>query len=160
LPDTINKATLGAHRRHGGYVLPNNLVDRVIKPKVAQAYYTQGPDALLTVQNGIAVRAVDMPYRTGAPTRMTFQDWGNSKENLNEAYGSYTAILGTMARIYDVGKQYLRFSAGAAEQGRSRRAREKPRPLGENYYVMAGAGTGTQGVGDPTTGFTRRFSPA
>ena len=57
-----------------------------------------------------------MPYRTGAPARMAFQDWGATKQNVNEAYFSYTAILGTMARIYDISKQYARFSAGSAEQ--------------------------------------------
>jgi len=61
------------------------------------------------------VRGVDQPYRTGAPTRMTAQDWGVTKENVDEAYGSYTATLTTFARIYDQGKQYVRFSAGAAE---------------------------------------------
>jgi HK97 family phage major capsid protein len=145
-PETA-KATLGATGATGGYVLPNNLVDGVIKPKVAQAIYAD----MVTERGGINVRGVDQPYRTGAPTRMAFSDWGTSKENLNEAYGSYTSILGTMARIYDVGKQYLRFSAGLAEQDVMDEL-AKARVLGENYYIIAGAGTGTYGSGDPTMG--------
>lgn len=105
------KATLGATGATGGYVLPNNLVDTLVKPAVQEAVLQN----LVTVINGVSVRGVDMPYRTGAPSRMTFADWGTTKENLNEAYGTYTANLGTLARIYDIGKQYARFSAGAAE---------------------------------------------
>jgi HK97 family phage major capsid protein len=143
------KATLGATGATGGYVLPNNLVDSVVKPRTAQAHY----EALVTVRPNVNVRGVDQPYRTGAPTRMTFSDWGSTKENLDEAYGSYTATLGTMARIYDVGKQYLRFSAGLAEQDVMDEL-AKARILGENYYIIAGAGTGalTPGVNDPTEG--------
>lgn len=147
-PETA-KATLGTTGATGGYVLPNNLVDSVVKPKVAQAIY----ENLVTVRTGINVRGVDQPYRTGAPTRMSFSNWGTQKENLDEAYGSYTATLGTMARIYDVGKQYLRFSAGQAEQDVMDEL-AKARILGENYYIIAGQGTGTQtpGVNDPTVG--------
>jgi HK97 family phage major capsid protein len=94
---------------------------------------------------------VDQPFRIGAPTRMTFQDWGTTKENLNEAYGSYTANLGTMARVYDISKQYMRFSAGSAEQDVLDEL-TKAAILGENYYMIAGAGTGSVGSGDPTTG--------
>jgi HK97 family phage major capsid protein len=159
------KATLGATGATGGYVLPNNLVDTVIKPRTQAAVYSQ----LVTVINGVAVRGVDMPYRTGAPARMQFQNWGVTKENLNEAYGSYTAVLGTMARVYDISKQYARFSAGSAEQDvldELVRAAE----LGEDYYMIAGAGTGSVGTGDPTTGvytgliadgtFTTAFTPS
>jgi HK97 family phage major capsid protein len=145
-PETA-KATLGATGATGGYVLPNNLVDSVIKPRTAQAHY----ENLVTVRPNVNVRGVDQPYRTGAPTRMQFSDWGTTKENVNEAYGSYTATLGTMARIYDVGKQYLRFSAGLAEQDVMDEL-AKARILGENFYILAGAGTGTVGTGDPTEG--------
>jgi len=149
--DTFGKATLGTTGATGGYVLPNNLVAPVVKPAVASAQYTQGDDPLCTVINGVAVRGVDMPYRTAAPTRMTFGDWGNTKENRNEAYGSYTATLGTLALIYDVSNQYLRFSAGAAEADVLDELGKAFR-LACNYAVLAGPGTGTVGSGDPTCG--------
>ncbi len=142
-----SKATLGQTGAAGGYVLPNNLVDTVVKPSTQEAIYQN----LVTVRNGVNVRGVDQPYRTGAPTRMQFQAWGVAKENLDEVYGTYSAALGTMARIYDVGKQYLRFSAGSAEQDVMDEL-GKAAELGENYYIIAGAGTGTGSSGDPTTG--------
>jgi HK97 family phage major capsid protein len=138
---------LGATGTTGGYVLPNNLVDTIQKPHVAAAIWSN----IVVMRNGIAVRGVDTPYRLGAPARMTFQDWGATKENVNETYGSYTANLGTMARIIDVGKQYVRFSAGAAEADVMDEL-TKAATLGENYYLLAGAGTGSVGTGDPTTG--------
>ena len=142
-----SKATLGNTGAAGGYVLPNNLVDTLIKPNVQSAVYQE----LVTVRSGVNVRGVDMPYRTGSPARMTFQDWGETKENVDEAYGSYTATLGTIARIYDIGKQYARFSAGSAEQDVIDEL-GKGAILGENYYMLAGAGTGSVGSGDPTVG--------
>ena len=67
------------------------------------------------------------------------------------AYGSYTANLGTIARVYDIGKQYLRFSQGSAEEDVLDELGKAFR-LGENFYIIAGAGTGSVGSGDPTTG--------
>lgn len=144
------KATLGTTGAAGGYVLPNNVVDSVIKPNVQQAIY---PTIGVRVINGVAVRGVDQPYRTGAPTRALFSNWGDSKQNVDEAYGTYTATLGTLAKIYDVSKQYLRFSAGAAETDVMDEI-TKSMMLAENYAVMAGPGTGsaTPGVNDPTYG--------
>ena len=141
------KATTGATGATGGYVLPNNLVDTVVKPATQRAVLQQ----LVTVRNGVNVRGVDQPFRTGAPTRMAFQDWNTSKENVNEAYGSYTAYLGTIARVMDITKQYARFSGGSAEADVVDEL-TRAAILGENYYMVAGAGTGTVGSGDPTTG--------
>lgn len=141
------KATLGATGATGGYVLPNNLVDTLIKPPTQRAVL----QSLVTVRNGVNVRGVDQPYRTGMPNRMTFQDWGTTKTNLNEAYSSYTANLATMGAIYDISKQYARFSAGSAEQDVMDEL-TKAAILGENYYMIAGAGTGIVGTGDPTYG--------
>ena len=146
VPD-MSKATLGTTGATGGYVLPNNLVDTVVKPATQRAVL-QG---LVTVINGVAVRGVDQPYRMGAPSRMTFQAWGDTKENVNETYGSYTANLGTIARVYDIAKQYARFSAGAAEADVMDEL-TKAAILAENYYMVAGAGTGGVGTGDPTVG--------
>ncbi len=152
IPDgSQSKAVLGLTGPTGGYVLPNAYVDPVIKPAVGEALFTNGPDPLLTVRTNVMVRGVDQPYRTGAPTRMTFQTWGQTKENVDEAYGTYSALMGTMARIIDIGKSYARMSAGAAEQDVMDEL-TKARDLGEVYYVLAGAGTGTLGSGDPTTG--------
>ncbi len=145
--DGDGKATLGTTGATGGYVLPNNLVDTLVKPATQKAVY----QTMVTIRNGVNVRGVDQPFRTGAPARAQFQDWGATKENVNEAYGSYTATLGTIARVYDVSKQYLRFSAGSAEQDIMDEL-GKAIILGENYYIIAGAGTGSVGTGDPTTG--------
>ena len=101
--------------------------------------------------NGVSVRGVDMPYRTSAAQRATFIDWGSLKTNVNEAYGSYTAYLATMAIIYDLGKQYVRFSGGSAEQDVMDEI-TRGMILGENYYMAVGAGTGSIGTGDPTVG--------
>lgn len=154
VPDQ-SKATLGATGATGGYVLPNNLVDTLVKPPTQGAVYSE----LVTVRNGINVRGVDMPYRLGQPTRMTFQDWGATKENVDESYGSYTANLGTLARVYDISKQYARFSAGSAEQDVMDEL-AKAAVLGENYYIIAGAGTGSTGTGDPTTGIYTAINAA
>ena len=145
--DEFKKATLGATGATGGYVLPNNLVDRVIKPNTQKAIYQN----LVTVINGVSVRGVDQPYRTSAAQRAAFVDWGTLKTNVNEAYGTYSAVLGTLAIIYDIGKQYARFSSGAAEQDVMDEI-TRGMQLGENYYVIAGAGTGSVGTGDPTAG--------
>jgi hypothetical protein len=141
------KATLGTTGATGGYVLPNNLVDRVEKPAVGTIDWP----TLLTVRDGVNVRGVDMPYRLGAPTRMLAQSWGETKDNRDETYGSYSAPLVTFAAIYDQAKQYLRFPAGAAEQDVLDEL-VKARDLAEEYAVLAGPGTGTVGVGDATLG--------
>jgi HK97 family phage major capsid protein len=141
------KATLGTTGATGGYVLANNLVDRVIKPKVMEAYWP----SLITVVGGVAVRGVDVPYRTTSAQRATFIDWGTQKTQVNEAYGTYSAVLGTMAIIYDIGKQYARFSAGSAEQDVMDEI-VKGFALGENYEILAGPGTGSVGTGDPVCG--------
>ena len=146
VPD-MSKATLGTTGATGGYVLPNNLVDTVVKPAVQGAVYQN----MVTVINGVAVRGVDQPYRLGAPTRMSFQPWGDTKENVNETYGTYSANLGTLARVMDISKQYARFSAGAAETDVMDEL-SKAAILAENYYIIAGNGTVNTGTGDPTVG--------
>jgi HK97 family phage major capsid protein len=151
-----SKATLGTTGATGGYVLPNNLVDTLVKPNTQQAVYQN----LVTVRNGVNVRGVDMPYRLGAPSRMTFQDWGATKTNVNESYGSYTAVLGTLAAIYDISKQYARFSAGSAEQDVMDEL-GKAAVLGENYYIIAGGSiTPSVGSGDATYGIYTALNAA
>lgn len=144
---STGKATLGNTSAGGGYVLPNNLVDAVIKPKTQAAVYRN----LITVIPNVTVRGIDQPYRLGAPARMTYADWGQTKENVDEGYGSYTANLVTFARIYDIGKQYLRFSAGSAERDVLDEL-AKAADLAENYEVMVGPGSGSIGSGDACLG--------
>ena len=151
--DAEGKATLGATGATGGYVLPNNLVDTLVKPHTQRAVL----QLLVRTISGVAVRGVDQPYRTGAPARMAFQNWGATKENVDEAYGTYTAVLGTLARVMDISKQYARFSAGAAEQDVMDEL-TRAAILGENYYLMVGQGTGDVGTGDPTTGIHTALS--
>ena len=154
--DENGKATLGTTGATGGYVLPNNLVDTLVKPNTQKAVY----QLLVTIRNGINVRGVDMPYRLGAPSRMTFQDWGATKTNVNEGYGLYTANLGTLGAIYDISKQYARFSAGSAEQDIIDEL-SKAAILGENYYMIAGASiSGSVGSGDPTYGIYTALNAA
>lgn len=142
-----SKATLGTTGATGGYVLPNNLVDQVIKPTTQEAVYTN----LVTVRGGVNVRGVDQPYRSSAAQIAVFQPWGNAKSNLNETYGSYTANLGTLALVYDISKQYARFSAGSAEQDVMDEL-TRGFYLAENKAILAGAGTVNTGTGDPTVG--------
>ncbi len=147
LTEANGKATTGATGATGGYVLPNNLVDTLVKPATQQAVYQK----LVTVRGGVNVRGVDQPFRLGAPARMTFQQWNVAKENVDETYGSYTAYLGTIARVMDITKQYARFSAGAAEADVMDEL-TRAAILGENFYIAAGVGTGSYSNGDPTTG--------
>lgn len=147
VPANTGKATLGETSAAGGYVLPNNLVEGVQKPMVQRAIYRD----MVTQVPGVMVRAVDQPYRLGAPTRMTSADWGATKDNRDESYGSYSAPLVTFAAIYDIGKQYLRFSAGSAERDVLDEL-TKAQELAENYEVIAGPGTGTTGSGDACLG--------
>ncbi len=147
-PDmSTGKATLGTTGATGGYVLPNNLVDTLVKPNTQAAIYR----SLVTVVPGVAVRGVDQPYRLGAPSRMTYANWGATKENVDETYGSYSANLVTFARIMDIAKQYMRFSAGAAERDVLDEL-AKAADLAENYEVIAGPGSGTVGSGDACLG--------
>lgn len=141
------KATLGTTGATGGYVLPNNLVDELVKPKTQRAIYAQ----LVRVITGVSVRGVDQPYRLGAPSRMQYANWGATKDNRNEDYGSYTANLVTFAAIYDYAKQYVRFSSGAAERDAMDEL-AKAAALAENYEVIAGPGSGTVGSGDACLG--------
>jgi len=131
-----SKATLGSTDATGGYIIPNNLVETIMKPKTADNVYR----SLVTVVDGVRGSGVDQPMRNAAPSRMVVAPWGNTKENVNLTYDNYTATLYTIARIYDVGNQFLRQSEGAAQtdvlQELGRAA-----ALGEAYYMLSGSGT-------------------
>ena len=84
---------------------------------------------------------------------MQIAQWGNTKENVNEVYGSYSSTLVTLARILDISKQYARFSAGAAETDVMDEL-VKSAVLGENYYILAGSGAGSGSATQPTGVYT------
>lgn len=131
-----SKATLGSTDATGGYIIPNNLVESIMKPKTAENIYL----GLATVIRGVRGSGVDQPIRTTAPSRMTVKEWGGTKENLDLTYNNYTATLYTIARIYDAPVQFLRQSEGAAQAdilGELGRAAA----LGEAYYILNGSGS-------------------
>jgi hypothetical protein len=84
-----SKATLGSTDATGGYIIPNNLVESIMKPKTAENMYR----SLLTVVPDVRGSGVDQPLRNAAPSRMVVAAWGALKENANLTYDSYTATL-------------------------------------------------------------------
>lgn len=130
------KATLGTSTVTGQAIIPNAIVDALQKP----AMYDHPFRTLLTTVPGVTAYAVDLPVREGAPSRAVIAPFGDTKENRDLAYQAYTATMFTMALIYDIGKQFVRQSAGAAEQDvMSELAHAFA--LGEAYYILNGAGT-------------------
>jgi HK97 family phage major capsid protein len=131
---SYGKATLGETDANGGYLLPREIVQGIIETKTATNMVRQ----LLTVIPGVRSDVL-IPYEGTAPARAVIQTWGEAKENVNFTVGAYTASLVTIARIIDVGNQFLKRSGGAAEAlVRSKLGRAFA--LGENYYVLQGAG--------------------
>jgi HK97 family phage major capsid protein len=131
-----SKSTLGATDATGGYIIPNNLVETIMKPKTAGNVYR----SLLTVVDGVRGSGVDQPIRNAAPTKMVVAAWGALKENVDLTYDNYTATLYTIARIYDVGNQFLRQSEGAAQTDVLQEL-GKAAALGEAYYILQGSGS-------------------
>lgn len=131
-----SKATLGSTDATGGYIIPNNLVNDLMKPRVQANIYR----GICTVVDGVRGSGVDQPIRNAAPARMTVAAWGSTKENVNLGYDNYTATLYTIARIYDVGNQFLRQSEGAAQQDVLQELGNAA-ALGEAYYVLQGSGS-------------------
>jgi len=131
-----SKATLGSTDATGGYIIPNNLVETLMKPRVASNVYR----SLLTVIDGVRGSGVDQPMRGSAPSRMVIAAWGALKENVDLTYDSYTATLYTIARIYDVGNQFLRQSEGAAQTDVLQELGNAA-ALGEAYYILNGTGS-------------------
>lgn len=131
------KATIGDTTANGTYIIPNNFVGPIIETATALNPYRR----LLTVVPEIIGLGVDIPYEGPAPVRAVVAAFGATKENLNFTVGRYTAIMYTIARIFDLGNQFLRRSQGAAERlVTSKLARAFA--LGEAYYVLNGSGTG------------------
>lgn len=106
------KATLGTTDATGGWIIPNAIVDDLIKPAQVENIYR----SLCTIVSGVTAATVDIPFRIAARTAATVVAWGDTKENVDLVYNGYTATMYTLARIHDVSNQFLRHSRGAAEQ--------------------------------------------
>lgn len=130
------KATLGTSDATGGWIIPNAIVDTIIKPGSALNIYRD----LMTVVAGVTTAAVDLPYRAAAPARAEVAGYGTLKENLDLVYAGYTASMYTLARVYDLGNQFLRQSRGAAEQDVMQEL-ASGFALGESYYIREGSGS-------------------
>jgi HK97 family phage major capsid protein len=134
--DDAGKATLGTTDATGGWVMPNALVDEITKAEG----YTSPWRTLLNVRRNVLTASVDIPLRASRPARATIALPGATKENVDLVYGGYTATMYTIARIYDLGKQYVRYSAGAAEADVMQEL-STALGLGEAYYARQGSGT-------------------
>jgi HK97 family phage major capsid protein len=130
------KATLATTDATGGWIVPNALVEELIKPAVQGDPYR----SLVTVREGVTAFQIDQPWRGAAPARMTIASRGAAKENVDLTYNGYTVTMYTLARIHDIANQFLKQSAGAAERDVMEELASAA-TLGEQYYIMEGAGT-------------------
>lgn len=130
------KATLGTSDATGGWIIPNAIVDDLIKPASAANIYR----AICTTVPGVTAAAVDIPLRLAAPARAVVAAFGATKENVDLVYNGYTATMYTLARIHDIGNQFLRQSQGAAETDVMQEL-ASAFALGESYYVREGSGS-------------------
>ena len=133
--DQRAKATLGTTGATGSVLFPGAAVGELVKP----------PRSLTNVESLVTTRAMDtygavIPVRATTPTRAAVVAWGQTKTNTNLAYGSYTATPYTLAIIYDLAKQFLRYSRGAAEADVRSELAEAFR-LGRSYHVLQGSGS-------------------
>jgi HK97 family phage major capsid protein len=134
--DRATKATYADTNANGGFIIPNAVVTDIN----LQATPVRSAVDLTTVIDGVRGTGVQIPFEQGVPTRAVVALANATKENQNIVVGAYTATLYTLARIFDLGNQFLRQSEGAAEAlVRSRLARAFG--LGEDYYFLQGSGT-------------------
>lgn len=131
-----SKATLGTTDATGGWIIPNALVDELVKPSLAKNPYRQ----LMTFRTGITAPSVDIPFRSAAPARAVIAPFGSTKENVDLVYNGYTATMYTLARIHDMSKQMVRLSAGAAEADALSELAFAV-ALGESFYIREGSGS-------------------
>jgi HK97 family phage major capsid protein len=143
------KATLGTTDATGGWIIPNAVVDDIIKPASVRNIYRD----LMTTNTGVTAATVDIPIRLAARARAVVAAFGSTKENVNLVYNGYTATMYTLARIYDVGNQFLRQSRGAAERDVMEEL-AAGFALGESYYIREGSGT------NEPYGYTTAFTNA
>lgn len=130
------KAALGTTDATGGWIIPNAIVEEIIKPAAHDNIYRN----LMTVVNGVTSAAVDMPFRSSAPNRAVVATFGSTKENVDLAYNGYTVTMYTLARIHDVSNQFLRQSRGAAEQDVLQEL-ASAFASGEAHYIREGTGS-------------------
>jgi HK97 family phage major capsid protein len=130
------KAALGTTDAAGGWIIPNALVDTLIKPQIAKNIYRQ----ILTVREGVTAFAVDIPFRGAAPGRAVIAPFGSTKENVDLVYNGYTATMYTLARIHDLSNQFIRQSSGAAEADVVEEL-ANAFTLGEAFYIREGTGS-------------------
>lgn len=131
-----SKATLGSTDATGGWIIPNAIVDDLIKP----ATYKDPFAGICTDVPGVTAFAVDIPFRNARPNKAVVAPFGNTKENVDLGYDGYTATMYTIARIHDLGAQFVRQSRGAAERdvmGELATAFA----LGTEYYTVQGTGS-------------------
>ncbi len=153
------KATLGTTDATGGWVVPNAIVDEFIVPASVTNIYRR----ICTVVPGVTAFAVDIPFRSAARTAATVIAFGQTKENLDLAYNGYTATMYTLARIYDIGNQFLRQSRGAAETDVLTEL-AAAFAQGESNYVREGTGSSqpfgyTSALTNGPATFVSSFSP-
>ena len=134
--EAVGKSTLGTTDALGGWVIPNAQVAEFIKPAAVRNIYRD----LMTVIDGVRGSAVDLPFRAASPNRAVVASFGSTKENVDLAYNGYTVTMYTLARIYDIGNQFLRQSAGAAEADVLQEL-GTAFALGEAYYIREGTGS-------------------
>jgi hypothetical protein len=124
------------HRRRRRLGHPQRGRRQFIAPAAVDNIYR----GLMTVIPGVTAFAVDLPFRSAARTRAAIAAFGATKENVALAYNGYTATMYTLARIYDIGNQFLRQSRGAAEADvLSELAAAFAQ--GESYYIREGSGS-------------------
>lgn len=138
-PDSkgVLKSTTGLTDAAGGWLVPNALVDDIIKV----GKYTSGVMKLVDSRRGYGgAGAIDIPYRTTDTNKALVIPWGSLKTNVDVTYSGYTATLYTIAKIYDVSKQLLRKSAGAVERDVLDEL-ARAFALAESYYTLQGSGS-------------------
>jgi HK97 family phage major capsid protein len=134
--DPNAKATLGTSDATGGYVVPNDIVNRVITTPTPANPYRE----LMTTLRLPRGSGAEQPIESIAAARAAVVARGATKPNRDVTLPSYTATLYTIAVIYDVANQLLRQSAGAAEQ-LIRTKGIASIVQGESYYILNGSGT-------------------
>ena len=154
------KATLGTSDATGGWIIPNAIVADIIKPAQFRNPYRE----LMTVVEGVTAAAVDQPFRSAAPNRAVIAAFGATKENVDLVYNGYTATMYTLARVHDIGNQFLRNSRGAAETDVMQEL-AAAFALGEAHYIREGTGSSepfgyTSALTNGPAAFRTAFTPS
>jgi len=154
------KSTLGTTDALGGWIIPNAVVDDFIVPAQVDNIYRR----LMTVVPGVTAFAVDLPFRSAIRNRAVIAAFGATKENVDLAYNGYTATMYTLARIYDIGNQFVRQSRGAAERDVISEL-AAAFAQGEAYYIREGTGSSqpfgyTPALTNGPAAFRTSFTPS